>query len=144
MQIALALLQGLVAILLGVVWKLRDADKKATAQQMASLEADVARANAKAEKATEIAVSNLERIHQHQASVAERLARVDKLEAVVELSFSAQNTQLDRIEAALGSKVSRGEFKAATRRDERSEPDTDPPPVLPQRSRPKPPSSSGR
>lgn len=128
LQIALALLQGLVTILLAVVWKLRDADRRALTREIEDVADKSRKADAKAEKAQQMAVENLQRIHDQEVRSVERFGKVAELERAVELQFSQQNTQLDRIEHTLGNKVSRGELKASVRRDPRSDPESDPPP----------------
>ncbi len=122
------LLDGLLALLGVVFWRLVDSYRKNAALQIAAAQSDAA-------EAKRMAHDHGERIHKLEIELTQRSGAIKELERVVELQFSQQNAQLDRIELNLGQKVSKGEFKAATRVDDRREPDTDPPPLGPMRPR---------
>lgn len=131
LQVALGVINFLLVVLVGALYKLRDSDRRALEFKIAAASADAAKAEGKADKAQQMAVDNLERIHDQEVRAAERESKVDQIENTVALRFDQQDTQLDRIEHTLGQKVSRGEFKAVVKRDQRAELDSEPPPDPP-------------
>lgn len=98
----ITVLLGLVGILM---WRYVDALKSGLDEKVASAERAAEKATEKAEKAIDMCIDKLGQV----GSLATRL--------------DAQDRVLDRIEAGVNSKVSRGEWKAAMG----SVPHTDPP-----------------